>query len=471
MTRIRLSSSIAVAALILAACSAATGDPTTTTPSSTTTSTEGHQPTTTILSTPDREVSLTDCEDTDEELRRLRTEIAIVCEVYDLIIDRYVDDISDADLIAAAEQGLAALDGTDSTELLVCALPSAAFVSVCELAATEADDSQEAAVAIVNGFAQYALDPNSGYLNQDALDLLAEEQQGEVEGIGALVSPEDQTLPGDNKQCSVVSETCQILVVSPITGSPAEAAGLLRDDIIVGVDGEAILGWPVDQVTSTVRGPAGTAVTLTIDRGGELIDISIVRAAVTIPLIEQDVFGNVGYVRLNSFTGSAGSQFETAVFDVLTAGVDELVIDLRNNPGGFLETAIQVASVFMDDGDVVVTEGPSESIKYPSEGDSIVPTEMSVTFVVNKGSASASEVVSAVLQERGRITVVGENTFGKNTVQQRFNLSNGGAMRLTIARWLTPGGLDFGGVGVTPDVTLDVTDLTGEELVAALSGL
>jgi carboxyl-terminal processing protease len=96
---------------------------------------------------------------------------------------------------------------------------------------------------------------------------------------------------------------------------------------------------------------------------------------------------------------------------------------------------------------------------------------MSVTFVVNKGSASASEVVSAVLQERGRITVVGENTFGKNTVQQRFNLSNGGAMRLTIARWLTPGGLDFGGVGVTPDVTLDVTDLTGEELVAALSGL
>ena len=110
----------------------------------------------------------------------------------------------------------------------------------------------------------------------------------------------------------------------------------------------------------------------------------------------------------------------------------------------------------LTDGDVVVTEGPDSSTSYPTSGDPIVPEDMSVIVIVNEGSASASEVVSAVLQERGRATVVGENTFGKNTVQQRFALSNSGALKLTIARWLTPEGHDFGSVGVTPDVTADI---------------
>jgi carboxyl-terminal processing protease len=146
------------------------------------------------------------------------------------------------------------------------------------------------------------------------------------------------------------------------------------------------------------------------------------------------------------------------------------VIDLRNNPGGFLTTAIDVTSVFLDDGDVVVTEGPDETTTYPVNGSAIVPDDVEVFFVVNRGSASASEVVSATLQERERARIVGESTFGKNTVQQRFNLSNGGALKLTIARWLTPGGLDFGGTGVRPDVELDVNDLTAAELVAAVTG-
>jgi carboxyl-terminal processing protease len=176
-------------------------------------------------------------------------------------------------------------------------------------------------------------------------------------------------------------------------------------------------------------------------------------------------------VRLWNFTGAAGSQFESAVVDLLADGVNHLVVDLRNNPGGFLTTAIDVTSVFLEDGDVVVTEGPGEKTSYPVNGNAIVPDDTEVTFVVNKGSASASEVVSAVLQERRRATVVGENTFGKNTVQQRFGLSNGGAMKLTIARWLTPGGLDFGGTGVTPDVEIDVSELDSRELVNAVTDL
>jgi carboxyl-terminal processing protease len=206
-----------------------------------------------------------------------------------------------------------------------------------------------------------------------------------------------------------------------------------------------------------------------LERDGQRVDVTITRAAVVIPVVEAETIGDVGYVRLTSFTGTASSQFETAIVDRLADGVDELVIDLRNNPGGFLTTAIDVTSIFLEDGDVVVTEGPDDSTTYPVNGDAIIPEDMQVYLVVNKGSASASEVLAATLQERDAAVIVGENTFGKNTVQQRFNLSNGGALKLTIARWLTPDRHDFGGAGVEPDISLDVTDLTTEELIAAVT--
>lgn len=460
-----------VIVLALASCSPGedTAPPTTSTIASTTTTgasstttspLETTVPDTTFPET-DRDLELVACADSPEES-------AIVCEAYDLIKERYVDEIDDEDLADAAAAGLALLDGADAEGLLVCVTPSDAFASTCDLAASAADDTDEAAEAMVAGLATFALDPNSAYFDPQALDLIEEEQQGEIQGIGALVSPEDQTIPGDNKQCGVISETCEMLIVSTIEGAPAEEVGLMGDDEIVGVDGESIAGWTVDEVTAMVRGPSGTDVTLTIERAGDRFDVTITRAAVPIPVIENEVIGDVGYLRLWTFTGSAGSQFESSIVDLLAEGVEELVIDLRNNPGGFLTTAIDVTSVFIDDGDVVVTEGPNDNDTYPVSGTAIVPEDMEVTFVVNKGSASASEVVAATLQERGRVTVIGENTFGKNTVQQRFSLSNGGALKLTIARWLTPGGLDFGGTGVTPDIEIaDVSGLDAAEVVAA----
>ncbi len=453
--------------MLIAACTSPGNSEATTSPiqepTTTTVAAQGTSSTSATAEPSDRAIEFVECGDADED-------IAIVCEAYDLIKSRYVDQIPDSKLAEAATLGLEVLDGTQSSTLLVCATPDETFLPVCETAAVAADDSLEAAEAMVSGMANYALDPNSGYLDPQSLDLLQEEQRGEVEGIGALVSSEDQTLPGDNKQCSIISVTCEISIVSTIEGAPAEAAGLMRDDEIVAVDGAPILGWSVDEVTATVRGPAGTAVTLTIEREGEEFDVTITRAAVEIPVVEREVFDDVGYVRLWNFTGNAGSQFESAIVDVLTEGVTQLVIDLRNNPGGFLTTAIDVTSLFLEDGNVVITEGPDESLEYEVTGSAIVPADMPVTVVVNKGSASASEVFAGALQEAGRATIVGESTFGKNTVQQRFSLSNGGALKLTIARWLTPGGHDFGGTGVTPDVLLDVEDLETGELVAAVTG-
>ncbi len=450
---------LAGVATLAAACTTSTEPPASTEPSSPTTTAGGGAPGSLA---PEHDVDIVGCDEPEDD-------VAVFCEAYDLVKTRYVDFIDDATLADAAGLGLADLDGANGTGLLVCAAPTDAFDSACDLAAMEADDSTEAAEAMVAGLAAYALDANSAYFDPETLALVEEEQEGEIEGIGALVSSEDETIPGDNKQCSVVSETCRILIVSTIEGAPAEAAGLMRDDAIVGVDGDSILGWTVDEVTTAVRGPAGSSVTLTMERDGGTFDVDIIRAAVMIPVIEKEVVGDVGYVRLWGFTGTAGSQFESAVADLLGEGVGSLVVDLRDNPGGFLTTAIDVTSVFLPDGDVIVTEGPDESLTYSVDGDSIVPLDMPLWFVVNKGSASASEVVSAVLQERGRATVVGENSFGKNTVQQRFDLSNGGALKLTIARWVTPGGLDFGGTGVTPDIELDVAGLDAQELVAAVT--
>lgn len=447
---------VVVLGLLAAAC--LPGD----TGTSSTTVTTAPVVTTPTVTTPEgRVVDQTDCDDPPDT-------VVIVCEAYELIQTHYVDEVADSTLADAANQGLQTLDGAATLEPIACASPADEFAETCDIAAETADDTAEAAETMVAGMAAFALDPNSTYFDERALSLLEQEQEGEIEGIGALVSPEDQTIEGDNKQCSVVSETCQVLIVSTIEGAPAEGAGLQRDDAIVGVNGESIDGWTIDEVTSQVRGPAGTPVILTIDRGGEIFDLEIVRAAVVIPVISFEQFGETGYIRLQVFSDNADEQFGEALTGLLANGIDELVVDLRDNPGGLLNTAIEITSAFIESGDVVVTQSPDDTQAYPVTGVSLVPDDMNVVFVVNKGSASASEVVSAVLQERARITVVGENTFGKNTVQQRFGLSNGGALKLTIARWLTPGGLDFGGVGVTPDVFLDLDGVEAEALVDAV---
>lgn len=437
MRSARSATSLAVILLVVGACTAA-GE-TTDTPAAIVAS-----PDTTAAQPAGRDLETVSCDQGIED-------VEIVCEAYELIRRHYVDDLTDANLAEAASLGLGDLDGSTSSGDLVCAAPSGDFAATCQLTVYEAETSTEAAEAMVWGLATYALDANSVYLDRDSLALLEEEQDGEIQGIGALVIAEDSSTEAD-RQCSIVSADCRLIIVSTVSGSPAEAAGLVPDDVIIGVDGEDVVGWTVDEVTSTIRGEPGTDVSLTIVRGDLDLELTITRAEVLIPVVESELVGTTGYVRLNLFTAEADEQFEEAVSSLLLRDIESLVVDLRDNPGGMLDTAVEVASVFLADGDVVVTEGPESTTSYEVSGHPIVPATIDVVFVVNEGSASASEVVSAVLQERGRVTVVGESTFGKNTVQQRFGLSNGGALKLTIARWVTPGGLDFGEVGVQPDV-------------------
>ncbi|HZD24329.1 MAG TPA: PDZ domain-containing protein, partial [Acidimicrobiia bacterium] len=247
--------------MVMAACSGGL-NPNTPGPSTTSdvtaTDSPGDTSTPTTSRATDRQFEEVACDDAPDEA-------TIVCEAYDLIKERYVDEIDDTALAEAAADGLTLLDGADSDDLLVCVVPTDEFGDVCDEAAAAADDTAEAAEAMVVGLASH-LDANSAYFDPTSLELIQEEQSGEIQGIGALVSPEDRTIPGESKQCAVVSETCEILIISTIQGSPAEQAGLMRNDQIVAVDGKDILGWTIDELTARVRGPSGTEVTLTIER-------------------------------------------------------------------------------------------------------------------------------------------------------------------------------------------------------------
>jgi C-terminal peptidase prc len=454
--RMGLLSSLTALTLLLASCNAVDeAVPDETSAPATTQQAAGPNGTADIEQRPMR---LVGCDPVDPD-------VEIVCEAYDLVRRHYVDEVSDEDLARAATRGLKALDGASAESELVCTAPATAFLETCEVALTEADTSSEAAEAMVFGLATFGLDPHSVYLDPEASDLVEEEQEGEIEGIGALVTAED---PSTGEMCNVISDACGMYIVSTIEDTPADASGLEPDDLVLAVDGQQISGWTVDEVTAMVRGPAGTDVVLTVEREGEVFDVTITRAAFLVPAVESEVVGNTGYIALNMFSDNADELFLDAIDGLLDQEVETLVIDMRNNPGGLLDTSIEVASAFLPDGNVVVTQSPDSSTSYPASGDPVVPEDMKVVVVVNQGSASASEVVAAVLQERGRATVVGENTFGKNTVQQRFALSNGGTLKLTIARWLTPEGHDFGSVGVTPDVMTEIEfDLPVDEVVQA----
>jgi carboxyl-terminal processing protease len=413
-------------------------------------------------------VELTDCSSPPEGFD-------VLCDAYRLLDENFVDPIDDEALAAGAARGMEQYE-PETTEPtppghVTCALPTDAFAEACEVfaevraaAAVPAADLVEAAV---RGMIHYGLDdPHTVYLSPDALAQVTEDQSGEVSGIGALVRGEDQTSE-ERPSCSVLSDTCLMVIIATLDGSPAQAEGILAGDGIVKVNGENVDGWTVDEVVAVVRGPAGTDVTLGLLRNGQIIELTITRAAVVVPVVVAELREpGIGYVALSSFTNNSADQVHDALESLLAEGADRIIFDVRNNPGGSLTASVRIASEFLADGLVLRTQSPEETREYSVEpGGAATDPDLAIVVLVNRGSASASELVSAVLQERSRATVIGEPTFGKNTVQQRFDVSNGGALSLTIARWVTPDGRDTGVFGVQPDLEPEIPDGTDTDVV------
>ncbi|HEX6868694.1 MAG TPA: S41 family peptidase [Candidatus Limnocylindrales bacterium] len=311
----------------------------------------------------------------------------------------------------------------------------------------------------IRGMIDALEDPYSSYLTSEEYRDSLQDIGGEFEGVGAEIA----TQAADGSQgCATLGADCRLVVVAPLVGSPAEEAGVLAGDLILAVDGISLDGLTVDAARDRIRGPKGSVVTLTIERdGGEPFALEITRDVIEQEEVvsREEADGTIGYVRLNGFSDRGAEEVAAALREHVAAGRDRLILDLRGNPGGYVTAARSVASQFVGSGPVF-WEQDANGDQEPTEaepGGAATDPSIEVMVLVDGGSASASEIVAGALQDTGRATLVGEQTFGKGTVQQWNELTGeGGAFRLTIARWLTPDKRWIHDVGLTPDEPVEV---------------
>lgn len=476
-----------VLALVAVACSWGTGvepEASTSVPEPTTTTTTEAPPTTTTVPGDPTTTSTTEGGEVGGAVE-VRTCVdpgegdTLLCSAYEIFTREYIDPIPDAELAAAAARGVTEASDTDDggSDPVVCVIPNDDFRSVCDAMADRLAVDPESEGTLVEmaiaGMLTFAEDdPNTIYMNPEQMARHNEDLGGSVEGIGALVRSEEP----DGTQCVDLDDTCRLVIVAVLEDSPAESEGILDGDVIVSVDGEPVAGRTVDDVVAVVRGPAGTTVSLGIDRDGDLLTVDVVRDRVDIPVADGWVLEpGIGYIELQIFNSRSAPLVRDEIDYLLDEGVEGIVLDLRDNPGGTLPAAIEVASEFISEGVIMRSTGDALPASYSAlPGGLATDRSIELVVLVDRGSASASEVVAGALQDTGRAILIGEPTFGKNTVQQIFGLPNGGALRVTVARWTTPDGNDYGGVGLTPDILLvdaDPNDSDDEILEAAIDAL
>lgn len=255
----------------------------------------------------------------------------------------------------------------------------------------------------------------------------------------------------------------KITVIAPLKGSPAEKAGIRSGDVVVGVDATSTQGLTVDDAVKLIRGPKGTTIKLTLERASttEPIIVSIVRDTINVPIIEGSEKGGVYTIALYSFSQNSAELFREELRKFVLSGDRKLVLDLRGNPGGYLEAAVQMASYFLPIGDTVVTEdykGTQQNIVHRSLGYNVFAGQnLKMAILVDQGSASASEILAGALQQHDVAKLVGTRTFGKGSVQQLMDLGGGAEIKITVARWLTPNGSNISDGGLQPDIKADFT--------------
>ena len=287
-------------------------------------------------------------------------------------------------------------------------------------------------------------DKHTSYMDPDEWTQANDSLVGEYEGIGAWVDTS-----GDFVE-----------IISPMKGSPAYEAGLKPNDLVIAINGEDMTGIPGDIVLKSILGPAGTDVTLTIQRDEETFDVTITRANIVVPTVDYEMLdNNIGYVALYTYGDNSTAHLRAALADLLSQGAEGIIFDLRDNGGGYLNTAIEVVSEFIGDG-VVMYEQYGDGTTYTYEA---IPggqaTEIPLVVLVNEGTASASEITAGAIQDFGRAPLVGAVTYGKGSVQTWVELNdNAGGVRVTIARWLTPEGRQISEVGLTPEYIVEYTE-------------
>ncbi len=298
----------------------------------------------------------------------------------------------------------------------------------------------------------------SSYLSSEDFKASLAGLAGQFEGIGAVMTTR---APDGIEGCTPIGPSCRLLVLRTMPGAPAARAGLRADDEVVAVDGRAVTGQALDAVTKQVRGPRGTSVTLQVARaGGAPFDLAITREVIQEEAVTSRTIadGRVGYIRLVDFSPGAANDFRAQLKALLDEGLTRIAFDLRGDPGGYVDAAQTIASQFIGSGPIF-WQAYADGREVPQQaqpGGVAVDPSIQVVVLVDQGSASASEIVAAALQDTGRARLVGQTTYGKGTIQQWQSLPEDmGGFRLSIAKWLTPVRKAWiAGVGLTPDVVV-----------------
>lgn len=344
-------------------------------------------------------------------------------------------------------------DSIDLTEFWnVWNLLDKKFVSSTTTAPVSKEDRVRGAI---DGLVRSYGDPYTIYLPPEDAAMFEQDIAGNFSGVGMEVGMRENL----------------VTIIAPLPGSPAEKAGLLSGDGIVRIDGTSTDGMSIDAAVRLIRGEKGTDVKLTIFRKGEeeFRDIFVTRDTINIPTSKTEVRGDTFIIALYSFNALSESEMQYALREFVNSGKKKLILDLRGNPGGYLQSAVAIASYFLPVGKVVVRESFGGDIPeevYRSSGRELgkyAPER--VVVLVDGGSASASEILAGALQEHGVATLIGAQTFGKGSVQELVNLDDGSSLKVTVARWLTPNGVSISAGGLTPDVVVERTpeDRTAEK--------
>lgn len=310
-------------------------------------------------------------------------------------------------------------------------------------------DKTDMVYGAISGLLKSLDDPYSVFMEPQDSHRFKEDVSGKFEGIGAEIGIRDDVLT----------------IIAPLEGTPAKRAGVQAGDKVLKIDDASTADLSLDEAVNLIRGPRGEEVVLTIFREGlsEAKEISIIRDVISIPIIqlkyiEQDGF-ELAHLQLYHFTETASQEFKNKVREIMDKKVDGLILDLRNNPGGYLDVAVDLTGYFLEKGKVVAIEsfGDNRKREYKSSGINML-SDLPVVVLVNKGSASASEILAGALRDHKEIKLVGKTTFGKGSVQELREFDNGTSVKLTIAKWLTPNGVSISEEGLVPDIEVEFTE-------------
>ena len=307
-------------------------------------------------------------------------------------------------------------------------------------------DSNTFEESAIKGLIDAVEDTHTSYVDPLVLEIEQTDLSGQFEGIGAHVRRREDGM---------------IQIISPIEGGPAEAAGILAGDIILAVDGESIEGLELLEAVSKIRGPKGSTVSLTVKHIGQLEStvIEVLRDVIALPsvLLRSDPGSDITHIRITEFKGDTPARLSEILDTEIESGSKGLILDLRSNPGGYLQQVFDIANMFLDDGVILLEERQNENITWKASTGGAA-TDLPMVLLVNKYSASGSEILMGAFQDSGRAIAIGEQTFGKGTVNVFRKLSNGGGLYMSVGRWYTPNQRLIEGEGLTPDILITSRD-------------